>query len=140
MRLALALVLLAGPAAAAGDKAAPKPPPFVDVYPFAAPIVRDGRLVNYVYVTLRLHGAQGGDVTALKRLEPQLRDAVVRAAHRRGFGDAADPTRVDSATVTAVALAEGRRLAGAATFVRAEVLKQTPQRTQGFKRSRTPAA
>ena len=121
----LFLLALAGPAAAA-EPAAPKPPPHMDLYPFAAPIVQDGRLVNYVFVTVRMHGAPGTDASGLKRLEPKLRDAMVRAAHRRSFARADDPTMVDPARVAALAMAEGRRIGGA--FASAEVKKQTPQR------------
>lgn len=121
---ALFLFALAGPALAA-DPAAPKPPPYVDLYPFAAPIVQEGRLVNYVFVTVRMHGTAEADASALKRLEPKLRDAMVRAAHRRSFARADDPTAVDAARVAATAVAEGRRIGGA--FASAEVKKQTPQ-------------
>jgi hypothetical protein len=61
----------------------------------------------------------------LKRLEPKLRDAMVRAAHTRSFAKADDPTMVDAARVSAAAVAEGRRIGGA--FASAEVKKQTPQ-------------
>lgn len=119
------LVLLAASPALAAEPAAPKPPPYVDLYPFAAPIVQDGRLVNYVFVTIRLHGKAGADPSVLKRLEPKLRDAMVRAAHRRSFAAVGDPTSVDTARVAAAALAEGRRIGD--VFASAEVRKQTPQ-------------
>lgn len=122
----LLFALSAAPAIAAESK--PAAPVYLDVYPFAAPVVSEGRLVNYVFVTLRLNAAPGSDGGALKRLEPALRDAMVRAAHRTSFDLAGDPTRIDTARISAVALAEGRRLAGATTFTSAEVRKQTPQR------------
>ncbi len=127
----IAALLLAAPAAHAsgggGSAPAAKAAPYVDVYPFAAPVVQDGRLVNYVFVQLRLHATLGADGSALKKLEPQLRDAIVREAHRAPFIVAGDPNHIDDHRLTAFALATGRRLAGAQAFASAEVRKQTPK-------------
>ena len=128
MRLAGLLVLLSLPTLASAAESGPaKPPPHLDLYPFAAPITDGGRLANYVFVNVRLHGAVGNDAATIKRLEPKIRDAMVRAAHQGGFGLAGDLSHVDEARVAAVALAEARRIGGAATFTRAEIRKQTPQ-------------
>lgn len=123
--LTWAITLVAGQALAASEPAEPKPAPHLDLYPFAAPVIQNGRLVNYVFVNMRLQGASGAEATTLKRLEPQVRDALVRAAHRTSF--AVDGTQLDAARLSAVSLSEGRRIGGAKTFTGAEVLKQTPQ-------------
>lgn len=129
-----ALALLATGALAAGDKGKPKAEPggFLDVYPFAAPLIHDGRLVNYVFVSVRLQTAPGVDAQALKPKEPFMRDALVRAAHRTPFGKAGVLTEVDEARVIAAAMAEARRLIGPGTFVAASIKKQTPQRVSGL--------
>lgn len=141
MRLSLALLLLAfgAPAQASGGAAAAMPAvaPHVDVYPFAAPIVHEGRLVNYVFVQLRLHGTATADGPTLKQFEPRLRDAIVREAHRSPFVVPGDANHVDDRRLTAFALAEGRRLAGPAAFASAEVRKQTPQRIRTSPARRT---
>ena len=63
-RLILAApLLLAAPAAArAGDEGGRKQVgQYVDLQPVAMPVVVDGQLVNYVFVTVRLNLAAGAD-------------------------------------------------------------------------------
>jgi hypothetical protein len=115
-------------AAGAKPKGAPEDDGHVDVSPFAAPVIIDGRVVNYVFVSVRLHTAPGVDRDTLKRGEPRLREAMVRAAHRTALNPAGDRSTVDEARLAKLALAEAGRVAGPKAYTRAEVRKQTPQR------------
>jgi hypothetical protein len=75
----------------------------------AVPVVRDGVLVNYVFVTLRLDIAPGVDLWRTREKAHFLRDALVRAAHT---GSLVDPER-DDALNEAAALAAFRAAAEA---------------------------
>jgi hypothetical protein len=126
-----ALLMLAAPpalAAGGGKKAEAPSEGHVDIYPLGAPVIVKGRVVNYVFVSVRLVTPSGTDPQPLKAHEPRIREALVRAAHRTPFNSPDDRSQVDEAVVARTALAEGRRIAGAKAFVRAEVLRQTPQR------------
>lgn len=131
---ALALSLVTGPAFASGkkDEAKSEAASSLDIYPFAAPITYDGRVVNYVFVSVRLVGAPGVEMQPLKAKEPFLRDAMVRAAHKTSFGKPGVLTEIDEGKVKATALAEARRILGPKTFVSAEIRKQTAQRITGL--------
>jgi len=58
----------------------------------AVPVVRNGALVNYVFVTLRLDIAPGVDLWRTREKAHFLRDALVRAAHATPL---VDPLRDD---------------------------------------------
>jgi len=55
----------------------------------AVPVVRDGQLVNYLFVSIRVEIAQGVDLWATRERAHFLRDALVRASHAN---DLANPT------------------------------------------------
>ncbi len=126
------LLLVSVAAALAGPAVASEPAAvntaYVDITPVALPIVVDGRVANYVFVSVRLWARPGTDVTALRTLEPEFRDALVRVGHRRPFVVAGDPTRLDEAALTRAVAADASRIAGSPVFQRVEVTSQTPQR------------
>ena len=55
----------------------------------AVPVVRDGRLVNYLFVTVRVDIAPNVDLWRTRERAHFLRDALLRAAHRTPLADAA---------------------------------------------------
>ena len=137
---ACAFGLLATPALAAapkGDKA--DEPPHLDLRPVALPLLLQGRVVNYAFVHLRLVAPAGADENALRPHEPFIRDAVVRAAHRAPVNAAGSLTAVDEGRLAALALAEGRRRAGAKAFISAAVTRQEPKKVRGLPAIRPPA-
>lgn len=126
-------VLAAAPAYAAGaPKASSAAGQHVDLQALAIPVVRDGRLVNYVFVQIRLSLSGKADPTALRAKAPYFRDALVKAAHRRSFADPKDPTRVDEAALQAAAFQEATRIAGPGLVASAKVTFQNPQRRTGL--------
>ena len=141
--LLLAVLLVAcAPAAAvaAGKKAeAVDNTPYVDLAAVGVPIIVDGKIVNYVFVQARLHVAPGQDSFKLKAKEPWYRDALVRAAHRTPFVRSDNWTVVDDRRLTAVLLAEARRISGPKAFSRAELRNQAPRKHTGMIRPKTAA-
>ena len=94
----------------AADVARTMDAPFI-----AVPVVRNGRLVNYVFVSLRVDIAPGVDIWRTREKAHFLRDALVRAAHRTPL---ADPTN-DDAINRPAALASFRAAAEQALGARA---------------------
>lgn len=95
------------------------------------PIITDGRLRNYVFVSLRLH--LGGSVTpeTIRTKEAFLRDALVRAGHRTPFVVADDWTRIDPAAVSASLMRSAATIAGRGAVTRVEIVSQAPRRRTG---------
>jgi hypothetical protein len=98
------LLLAAAPAAAEeGPAAASKQVgQYVDLQPVALPIIVDGRLANYVFISVRLNLASGADTSRWRAKEPFLRDALVRAAHDTPFTVPNDLQKIDVAKLTAM--------------------------------------
>ena len=100
---------------------------FIAVSPVALPIVVDGRLVNYVFVTLRIELAPSANEPKLREKEPFFRDALVRAAHRTPFTLASDLTRIDEARLKATMMREAQVIAGAGQVRSIVIVNQTPK-------------
>lgn len=130
-RFAHAAVLLSllGSAALAADKAEEGGQQSVPISPVALPIVVDGKLVNYVFVTVRLDLSPTANTSKLREKEPFFRDALVRAAHRTPFTLPSDLTRIDEAKLKAVFLRDAQAIGGPA--VRAvRIESQAPKSTR----------
>jgi len=89
----LPLALIAGAASADDPKAAAGQ--YVDLSPVALPVVIDGRLINYVFVYIRVNLTPSADAIKLRDKEPYFRDALVRMGHRTPFSLATDYTKLD---------------------------------------------
>lgn len=144
MLLAAAL-LTASPAAlstagAAEKDAAPPMTQYVDISPIAAPIVLQGRLINYIFVTVRLNLAPGADSAAVRDKEPFFRDALVRAAYRTPFVKPGDYTHINEPALKSVMMVEGARIAGPRTVISVDILKAQAQKVIGLPRPPGPAA
>ena len=137
--LAVSLALPSLRAYAAETKDAKPVTRDVDVAPVGLPIVWRGRLINYVFVKLKLTAGDKADLVAMRRKEPYFRDALVRAAARTPFVKSWDFTHVDEAAVARTMMAECARLVGSGQIVKVLVAKSTPQRTTGLPKQSDPA-
>lgn len=125
--LAAVVALLAPAAASAGEAASPSPVPTLLMSPLPLPVVEDGRLVNYIFVNLRLTLSPKADADKLREKEPFFRDALVRAAHRTRLAAANDNNRVDEPRLRAILLAESARIAGPGVVTGVQLVRADPQ-------------
>lgn len=133
LSLALVSVLsLSAPARASEEKKGEAPPPALDLTPIGLPIVWEGKLVNYVFVTLHMPLSPRADAAKIRDKAPYFRDALVRASHRTPFVRPWDFTHIDRQAVTAVMMREGARIAGPGAILRVEITDETPQRRTGL--------
>ena len=131
--LAAPAIYAAGPAAAAeAPKSGKASGQYVDMSPVGVPVIWRGRLVNYVFVTLRLTIRPGVDVMKLREKEPYFRDALVRLAHRSPLNPPNDFTRVDEPALKTKMLAESARIVGPGQVTSVQVVTQAPQRRTGL--------
>ncbi|NBB15645.1 hypothetical protein GVN21_09795 [Caulobacter sp. SLTY] len=135
---ALAPALLAASAAKASAPAKGKEKEgsgqYVDLSPVALPIVVKGRLVNYVFASVRLNLSPSADAAKLRAKEPYFRDALVRAAHRTPFTNPKSYVELDVARLKASLLRDAGAIAGAKNFVSVTVSSQTPKQRTGLPR------
>jgi hypothetical protein len=138
--LAFALSPVAAWAGEGADKKKEEIPHSVDLSPVGVPIVWQGKIVNYIFITVKLPVAPRVDATKLREREPFFRDALVRAAHRTPFVKPWDFTHVDRAALTAAMMRESARIAGPGVIVGVEIVDEQPQRRVGLPKPPAPAA
>jgi hypothetical protein len=126
--LALPLVALAAPAAAADDKGPKAVGQYVDLQPVAMPVIVNGQLVNYVFVYVRINLTGGADVIRLRTKEPFFRDARGRLGHRTPFTVPGDWQRIDERRLTAALMRDAQVIAGEGNVASVVVTSQAPQR------------
>ncbi|MFI4973992.1 MAG: hypothetical protein ACHP84_05590 [Caulobacterales bacterium] len=126
--LALALVTVATRASAATQAAGQ----YVDLSPVALPVVVDGRLINYVFVSLRVNLTPGANAPHLREKEPYFRDALVRAGHRTPFTDPSDYTKLDDRRLCAAMLQAASVIAGPGMVASVIVTSETPKLRGGL--------
>jgi hypothetical protein len=131
---ALALAgLIALPAAPAlGGEPRPVTNPTVLMDPVAMPIVVDGTLVNYVFVTIRLRLSADADPVKLRNMEPYFRDALVRIGHRTPFVRPDTYTLLDDARLKAALLREAAAIAGPGQVISAQIIREQAQHYEGL--------
>lgn len=112
---------------------------FVDLGAVALPIIVEGRLVNYVFCSVRINLTATADAQRLRLKEPFFRDALVRAAHATPFVSAQDYLSVDETKLKAAMLRDARAIAGARDIVSVTIVKQAPRRRSGVPRPRAVA-
>jgi hypothetical protein len=125
--LPFAFTTTAAAASGGGEEGKKDEKPVLDLQPIALPVAVNGKLINYVFVHLRLNPAPGADMSKLRSREPWIRDAIVRAGHRTPFTVPTDYTRIDEARLKAALMREAGAVAGAKSFVSAQVMNQTPK-------------
>ena len=123
---AAALVLAATPVWAADAPAKPDDES-VKLSPVGLPIIVDGRLVNYVFVTVVVDLTPNADVIALREKEPDFRDALVREAHRTPFVLPGDYNHLDQAKLKVVMFRDATAIAGGHVIKAIEVQNEQAQ-------------
>jgi hypothetical protein len=131
----LPLALFAG-VAGAQTKAAGQ---YVDLAPVAMPIVVDGRLINYVFIYIRIDFTPSADAIRLRDKEPYFRDALVRMGHRTPFILRTDYTRLDEARLKAAFFQAAVAIAGPGMVASIEILPGGgPMRRTGLPKPGAP--
>jgi len=128
-RIAIAVATLAllatGPVLA--DDSAEDLSQTVTLSPVALPIIVDGRLVNYVFVTAKVLLTPQADVITLRDKEPYFRDALVRAAHRTPFVLRNNYNHLDDAALKASLFRDAGAIVGRANVAGVQVVNEIPQ-------------
>lgn len=138
--LILGLILAIAPVepVLAADKAPPKDQT-VALEAVALPIVVDGKLINYVFCSIRLDLAPNADGAKVRDKEEYFRDDLVRAGHRTPFTRLDDYTRVDEAKVRAEVMRYAASAVGPGVVRAVVITKQTSQKLMTLPPVQKPA-
>ena len=101
---------------------------YVELQPVGLPIVAGGRLVNYVFVYVRINLTSSASASRLREKEPFFRDAMVRAAHRTPFTLASDLGKIDEARLIASVTRDAIAIAGPGQIKSVILTSQAPRR------------
>lgn len=135
---ALPFVLAAGAARASEGAKKEAGGLYVDLAPLALPIVLSGRVINYVFVQVRINLTPSADAQKMREKEPWFRDALVRAGHRTPFTNATNYLVVDEGRMKATLMREAAAIVGARNLASVTLMSQTPK--QRSRLPRPPAA
>lgn len=108
---------------------------YVDLQAVGLPIVHDRRLVNYIFVYVRINLTSQANVAKLREKEPFFRDALIRAGHRTPFTDPKNLARIDTAKLSASLTREAAAIAGPGQILSVVVTDQAPRRRFGAPRA-----
>lgn len=134
--LALSLPLSVAPIAAmaAPETSAPPKEAWVTMTGVGLPIIVDGRVINHVFVELKLYLKAGHPLEQVRAKDAHMRDALVRAGHANPFVLADNWNRVDERALAAAVMRIATQQLGSGIVTRIELVRQTPRR-----RVRNPA-
>lgn len=128
---AVALASTATSAAASSSESSAAPPA-LSIAGLGLPVIEDGRLRNYVFVSLRLVLGGGKTVEQMRPKEAFFRDALVKAAHRTPFTVPGDWTRLNERALSAAVVSAAGAISGRGSVARVEVVAQNPRRRTGM--------
>lgn len=103
--------------------------PYVKLTPIALPVIDAGKVVNYLFVTLRINLTPKADVNALRLKEPYFRDALIRVAHTQSFALANTLDKLDEVRLKKVATTEFAKITGPGAIQSIEILAYNPRRS-----------
>lgn len=100
-----------GPAAGGEDKTK-EVGQYIDLQPVGLPIVSNRRIVNYIFVYVRINLTSAANTARLREKEPYFRDALVRSAHRTPYTDPKDFNQLDTRRLIDTMVRESAAITG----------------------------
>ena len=94
----------------------------MDVLNLVTPVVRNGRLVNYLFINARIQLSPSVDLWRTREKGHFLRDALLKAVHRRSVAAADRDDQIDPAATQALITAVARQTLGANAVRSVEIL------------------
>lgn len=127
-----AFALSALPANASGPPAAKEETKeigqYIDLQPVGLPVVVDRKVVNYIFVYVRINLTSAANTARLREREPYFRDALVRSAHRTPYTDPKDYNRIDSQRLIATMVRESAAITGPGLVKSVVITSWSPRR------------
>ena len=93
----------------------------------AIPVSVNGRLVNYIFLNIRINLTMTADEAGVRDKEPYFRDALVRTASRTSFAQAGKDYLLDEPRFKQVMTVEWTRITGPGVIKSIDILRQSPK-------------
>ena len=100
----------------------------LDISGLGLPVLKDGRVVNYVFVRVRINLNPGIDRPDIEAGEPFVRERMLRAAYRAPLNSGADVMALDPQKLEAQTLSAARAVYGTTRVRSVEIRDQKPQK------------
>jgi len=100
----------------------------LDLSGLGLPVLKDGRVMNYVFVRVRINFNPGIARLDIEAGEPLVRDVMVKAAYRSPLNSGTDLMALDPKKLEAQTLGAARAVYGATRVRSVEVRDQKPQK------------
>ncbi|MFT4077187.1 MAG: hypothetical protein QM647_16790 [Asticcacaulis sp.] len=126
--LAAAASLASLPARASEGEAKKAGDPSVQLGAVAIPVTVNGRLANYLFLSIRINLNMAANEAKLRQQEPYFRDALVRTASKISFGQPGKDYLLDEPRFKQVMMGEWAKIAGPNAIKSIDVLTQSPKR------------
>lgn len=107
----------------------------VDVLNLVVPVIREGRLVNYVFVNARIMLSPRTDVWQARDKGHFLRDALLKAVHRQSIADSTRDDAINAPVAQALIADVARQVLGANAVRSVEILSVSTLRQGRLARS-----
>ena len=89
----------------------------VELNAIVFPVIIDGRLVNYLFINARLIVADGKDTWKFREKKHIIRDALLRATHRKSVHLEGYPGRLDQALAEKLCVEAANDVVGEEAFI-----------------------
>jgi hypothetical protein len=100
----------------------------LDISGMGLPVLQDGRVVNYVFVRLRINLNKGIARPDIEAGEPFVRERMLKAAYRAPLNSGTDLMALDPQKLEAQTLSAARAVYGATRVQSVEIKDQKPQK------------
>ena len=94
----------------------------------AIPVSVDGKLINYIFLNIRINLTMTADEAGVRDKEPYFRDALVRTASRISFAQTGKDYLLDEPRFKQVMTVEWTKITGPGVIKSIDVLTQSPKR------------
>ncbi|WP_312125839.1 hypothetical protein [Brevundimonas sp.] len=124
---AIPAMALASRAFAAPEAEKPAEAAWVTMTGLALPIVVEDRVINHIFVELKLHLKPGHPLEQVRAKDAAMRDALVRAGHATLFVLPTNYNRINEQALARSLMQIASREVGRGVVTRVEVVRQTPR-------------
>jgi hypothetical protein len=128
LSLSLSLSLgLNAPALASGGGEKTAVDPNVRITQLGVPVIANGKVVNYIFMNIKIVLTPKADSVKLQEKEPFFRDALIRTAHRSALLVTGRTDQIDVAKFKNVMIPEFTKITGAGMIKDIEIISQMPK-------------
>ena len=130
----LSLVASAASAAGGGGDKKEEVASDLEILNIPLPVQRNGKLVNYLYISTELTPAPKRDIWKMRESTHFLRENIILAGHRADFSDPANPEKLDMKRAVAMVQAEAGKIYGPGAFTKVDITAVDSKRSGIAKR------